>query len=322
MKVEPDLTLQSLLNLHESYLEEPNAIQESLWDGVFLNISPIARQVRKELVTSTFKLTQPRTLQEKDLYYQQAIFILPFQFQEKILYYKDTVSPIVFLLEKFPNLKNLDIRKIHSPRNITNENRILHEAIHLLTFEKYFNDSLSYKFDSNFTESKTAHWMLVHLAIEASVLATELMSTIVRPSFANIFIAHSSCHQAAAHTQDYNVLLPAQRQLGMKGLHMLLARGFLLANLVLENKKITEEFIDVVLEPWKEYPSCRAVVDRCLTLGEGFRKHSNSRYFSSLGFEYEYSDLPSLYYKDFFDKHPVVQDIFEFNFQRFVAPTL
>lgn len=310
-------TLQQLLDLHFQHENDPMALPKSLCDGLFLSLSPIARQVRQEFLNSKFKFKLPDSGLEKDLLYQNHIFVLPLQFQKEELYYKNNVDTYLKLIDVYPSLKSIDIRLAVPLGAAHIENKLLHESIHLLTFEEIFNEK-TYHFNENFSAEETHQWLISHLATEASVLAIELMSTLVTPSYENIYIINLSCHQTADYPRDYKTLLAFSKEFGMQRLYRILARGFLAANLLPRIKSLDKEQTDLICEDLSENAFALPVCKRSQSLGDAFRIGSNTRYFTTLGYFRPYEEtVLEKPLKDHLEL-PIVQKIFALNEQRFL----
>lgn len=284
------IAFQKILDFHKQFADEENALPKALLDGAFLHLSPIARRVRREFLQSNFSLIELRDGLEKDLLYQSHLFVLPLQYERRELYYKNNLDTFLYLGEKFPTLKELDVRLVLPLQSGQAENKLLHESIHLLTFDSIFKDN-PYLYNSSFSAEEKQHWLLRHLATEGTVLALELMSTIVPPTYENIYVTHFSCHQVAQHPNDYQLLLEAASAFGMTRLYRLLARGFLSANLLPRKKLLEQSEVNLICEDLADSPLAWRVCKRSQDLGDGFRIGSNTRYFTSLGLAEDYEKV-------------------------------
>ncbi|AGH96802.1 hypothetical protein [Pseudobdellovibrio exovorus] len=310
------ISFQKIFDLHTQFANEEMALSKSLLDGAFLHLSPIARRVRREFLDSTFSLVELRDGLEKDILYQSHLFVLPLQYEQRELFYKNNVDSFSFLCEKFPTLKDLDVRLVLPLQSGQTENKLLHESIHLLTFDQIFKKE-TYFYNSDFSLKEKHDWLLRHLATEGTVLALELMSTIVPPTYENTYITHFSCHQVAQHPSDYQVLLEAASAFGMTRLYRLLARGFLSANLLPGKNLLEQGEVNLICEDLADSPLAWRVCKRSQDLGNGFRIGSNTRYFTSLGLAENYEKTISSWQLENHLSNPIVDQIITLN-ERFL----
>lgn len=273
-------TLQNVVMLHKEFARFENAVSFSLLDGYFLSVSPIARQVRKVYLSLGMKYEKMAASPNENFYYQFQYFLLPEEFAAKTIYGRPTGDFAALLLSDKPGYAAYP-QDVLMPTVLNN--KLLHESIHLICFDRFFPGRKNYFFNKTWDSQTAKNWVLTHLSIESCVLAAELLASLVEMNPLNLYTTRSSCHQRAEPPNDLKVVTDSLNELGLKTVFNVLVRGYLAANLRPNDLNLFNNTGKEIMQILSNPQDHGNLLTRATHLSPTFRRESNNRYFNSLG---------------------------------------
>lgn len=313
------LSFGAFLDLHRKHPPVENALEKSLFDAHFLSCSPLASRARRLFLEAGFKFKIPEASEEMSCFGFNSAYTLPLMYAAKTIYYRSNTAILESINEKFPHFEKYSVRYI-VPNFEKEGNKIFHETVHFLNFKKFFGETY-FDYRESFADAETVDWLLIHLAIESSVLAVELLSTVVSPGVANDYARHLSSHQVAEFPKDYDIILKEGfGKMGARQTYQMLCYGFLAANLFPSETSLDEGRFAVLNDVFKNPTWVADILERCMKLNPWFRTVANSRYFLSLRYEKDYDELLKSVSWPQATVNPKVIEIFEFNFETLIKP--
>lgn len=317
MSLNQIITCADFLEMARLRFNVENSLPDNLFDSHFLNCSPIARNVRKKFLEAgfEFKLLSSRT--EINQFNMTGFFTLPLMYKRHAIFYHQNLEALELLIQEYPHFAKHPLNMI-VPRIEHSGNKIMHESIHFLNFKEYFGISY-YDFSKDFTYLETVRWLLTHLSIESSVLAAEIMATLVSQSTVNDYARYVSCHQVAQYPDDYKLfLVDCFQALGLEQTYLLLCYSYMAANMFPDEKGLSEKNENLLIEKFGHADLVRQVLKRTMKLTVSFTGAANRMYFFSLGHEGDYFELLKSIEWETVIKYPKVKEIFEFNFKNII----
>ena len=315
----PEVSIAEVLQVHDQYSQTEMSIEKSLLDGLVLHLSPIAKHVRHIFLNQGFTYSLLNSANDQHYFYQKHYFLLPELQIRKAIPYRNSVDALRLLVKNYPYLNQVPANSIV---RIDQYNKLLHESMHLICFKKFLSQKMNYKFDRNLNAAESLNWVLTHIAIEAIVLTTELISTVVdKPGAMSIYALTTSCHQSARYPIDTQTITDARLKIGKKNLFFAVARGFLTVNLRPYELNLNEDDKKHILSFLDPDFDLKELLNRSIQVTQIFRRDSNNRYFTSIGFPELYSDAASKFEISDCLNSSIVQEIFEFGYETFFAQT-
>ena len=279
-KLKP-VTLATLMTIHEKTAHHFNAVAESFLEGHLLSISPIARKVRAEYLKK-FRLAPVAETGKVSFYFQNSIFLLPEMHDKGVVYYANHTNPLKKIISENHLVGALDEHRFQS---LVGSNKMLHETLHLLFFSELFKEKSYFRFSKKFSTEDEQKWVLKHLCTESAVLGVELLASLVEYKSENLCTTKIHTHQHAQSPEEFETLNELIAKYSRPVVYEKLVKLFVIKNLRPNHSDELglQLFLDIAAD--KLFAASELTrLYKIVFLGFVFRRYSNERYLTSLGF--------------------------------------